>query len=478
MRESGTVKFVLNGQPVTLDFHENTPHCPTTTLLQYLRSNPLLQGTKEGCAEGDCGACTVALVTLNKNKELLFEACDSCLVFLPMLHGKGVITVENIGSPDKLHPLQKAMVDYDGSQCGYCTPGFIMSLYSTFQIHGHPDRAIVEDALTGNLCRCTGYRSILEAAQSCHSAATAMPQSQQKNWSQMLSKLPQNALSIVRDSQKYFQPMNLAEALKLRCMYPEAIIINGATDIALRVTKNDEILQEIIDLSALKELRVLEKNNQHIIFGAGLCLEKVKQESQSCLPALFDSLKVFGSLQIRNLATLGGNIGSASPIGDTLPVLMAYGALVQLEGSEGTREMTLREFISGYRSTQLKPNEIIVKIIIPVPASDTRVKWYKISKRKDLDISSVSGGFLLELNGEQQVKEIELFYGGMAAMTSGAVQTCKFLYGKTWSKSLVQEAMDHIDIDFSPISDARAGAEGRRIMARNLLMKFWTDTNG
>ncbi len=477
MKASGTVIFLLNGTLCSIDFHESTPYTPTTTVLQFLRSYPQLQGTKEGCAEGDCGACTVVIARLNRQSELVMEACDSCLIFLPMLHGKALITVEHIGTPEHLHPVQKAMVDHDGSQCGYCTPGFVMSLYALHHNHPESSRELAEDALTGNLCRCTGYRSILDAALQVHDQAS-MTLNDQKQTLQGLQSLQSYPLSIVSQHQKYFQPHDLQEAVKLRSMYPEAVMINGATDVALKVTKNDEVLEEIIDLSSVKPLKELKTTDQYIYLGAGLSLEQVKKNVEDLLPALYETLKVFGSLQIRNLATIGGNIASASPIGDTAPILMAYNAQVELVGPQSTRLVPMREFITGYRETSMQKDEIILGFNVPIPNTQTHVKWYKISKRKDLDISTVSGGFRLELEQDATVSHISLFYGGMAAMTKNASKTEASLVGRPWIREQVALSMDIIDQDFTPISDARAEAGGRRIMARNLLMKFWTDTHG
>jgi len=475
MKNSGTVRFLLNGDLVQIDFHGQTPFTPTTTLLEYLRSDPGLCGTKEGCAEGDCGACTVVLVPPDSKQTAFILAIDACLVFLPMVHGKAVITVEHIGKLDQLHPVQQAMVDYDGSQCGYCTPGFIMSLFAVHENHSNPDDSVIADALTGNLCRCTGYRSIMDAARAV--SRQRCPREIISDTLVRCTKLETYPLAIIREDQKYFQPASLPEALRLRSMYPSAILVNGATDVALKVTKNDELIQETIDLSNISELQKFERSDKTLTFGAGLSLERVNQESKESLPALGRCLAVFGSLQIRNLATLGGNLASASPIGDTIPILMAYDAILQLASSGSTRNIPIREFVTGYRETQLRTNEIIVSITIPKPKPSSVVSWYKISKRKDLDISTVSGGFYLELDATLHVKQIKLFYGGMASKTSPAQNTVEFLTGKSWTRKEIQKAATYIDNDFNPISDARANAEGRQVMARNLLWKFWSETH-
>ena len=477
MKNIGTVEFLLNGQLTQIDFHGSTKLKPTNTLLEYLRQNPNLQGTKEGCAEGDCGACTVVLVSPGKDETQKVKAVDSCLIFLPMLHGKAVITVEYIGSLKQLHPVQKAMIDLDGSQCGYCTPGFIMSLYALHTNHKKPSREITMDALTGNLCRCTGYRSILEASQVATNYENSLALDLVENDLIELNRLKTYPIAILQEYQKYFQPNSLAEAIRLRNMYPSALLINGATDVALQVTKQDQLIPEIIDLSKVPELVKITTSNDAAIFGSGVTLEEVNQESKEKLPALSECLKVFGSLQIRNLATIGGNIASASPIGDLLPILMAYGAKLELLSNDSQRIVPIREFITGYRKSQLKKNEIITNITVPIPKTASKIMWYKISKRRDLDISTVSGGFLLELDSTSKVIDVQLYYGGMAEQVKPALNTSNFLKGKLWAREIIDSAVLELDKDFTPISDARAEAIGRKIMGRNLLWKFWSDTH-
>ena len=473
MKNPGTIQFLLNGSPVQIDFHNSSHLSPTTTLLQYLRTNPELTGTKEGCAEGDCGACTVVMVTPSHEYPHQLKAVDSCLIFLPMIHRKAIFTVEYIGKKE-LHPVQEAMVKFDGSQCGYCTPGFIMSMYALHQNHQNPSRETIMDALTGNLCRCTGYQSILNAA--LHSGKGTYDDEIINEACQQINQWPQTPLSIVTGSQKYFQPINLPDLLKLKSMYHQAILINGATDVALRVTKNHEWLENVIDLSQVYELHQVNDGDGKISFGAGLSLEEVKLRSKDLLPALYDCLEVFGSLQIRNLATLGGNIASASPIGDTLPVLMAYGAMVTVANTHSQREIPITDFITGYRKTCLADDEILVNISIPSDHKNHLVKWYKISKRKDLDISSVSGGFLLSLH-QNHVQSIKLYYGGLAAQTKLAANTVEFLVDQPWTWETVSAATPLLEKDFSPISDARADAKSRMIMAKNLLLKLWSETS-
>jgi xanthine dehydrogenase small subunit len=473
------IAFWMDGKKVEIDFQKDRQWQPTTTLLNYLRSLPHHKGTKEGCAEGDCGACTVAIAETDGSGKLSYKAIDSCLVFLPMIHGKQLITVENVGTSDDLHPVQKAMVDCDGSQCGYCTPGFIMSLFALYKSAETPDNETILDALTGNLCRCTGYRPIVEAAaKSCTGACTDRFSQQEHQVATALDQIHQESgdLALQSGDNAYYRPTALTEALAIRKKHPTALLVCGGTDVGLMVTKRKLQLPLVLDLSGLAALRGHEETAAGLRLGATLSLEAVKTLSKGRFPALFDMLAVFGSRQIREQATLGGNLANASPIGDTPPVLIALDATVELQSLDGTRSMKVAEFITGYRTTALRPDELITAVIIPPTPPTVTVKSYKISKRKDLDISTVSGGFWLKLNPQGIVEDIGLVYGGMAAMTKRAQKAEDFLRGKPWTRANVEAAMDLVEAEFTPISDARAGKEGRRIMARNLVLKFWADT--
>jgi len=473
---SSTISFVLGNEMVNLDLDDTFGNTPITTVLNFLRSRPGFTGSKEGCAEGDCGACTVVLGSLSDG-QIAYTAIDACLVFLPMLHGKQLLTVEHLGSSSDLHPVQSAMIKTDGSQCGYCTPGFVMSLLALYKNHNQPSKEVVEDALTGNLCRCTGYRSIAEAAAlSCNNEGKDHFTENEDEIIGLLAHIHKAGIAINTDKHQYFRPASLSEALQIKKSTPEVLLINGATDIALRVTKLKEDLPAILDLGNVPELKAVGMDENGYYIGAGVALETVKEMVKERLPALYDMLAVFGSKQIRELATLGGNIGSASPIGDLPPVLMAYNAKIVLASSDGEREIPMRDFITGYRTTQRTELEIIKSITIPYPGEHIEVRSYKISKRKDLDISTVSGGFSIGRDKDGLVTEICLAYGGMAALTKRAARTEAALLGKAWNRKNIEAAMNLVDEDFEPISDARAQAEGRAVMARNLIMKFWTDT--
>ncbi len=472
-----SVLFVLDGRLVRLEFPPGgSPH-PTTTLLQYLRTLPGHHGTKEGCAEGDCGACTVVLAEPDGADGLRYRAVDSCLVFLPMLHGKQVITVENLrDATGALHLVQKAIVDHFGSQCGFCTPGVVMSLFALYKSAGSPSRDEVVDAVAGNLCRCTGYRPIVDAGlEACCGGKGDHFDAETPSTLELLSSIPRDTLRLDTGSQRYVRPASLAEALESRRNDPDALVICGATDIALRVTKKHEEIASILDLADVVELGAIEIRRDGVFFGAAVTMQDILESSSGRFPPLADMLRVFGSLQIRNMATIGGNIGTASPIGDTLPVLMALRAEIELTGAGGARRVPVEQMLAGYRKTVCRSDELITRVFIPALPSGAAVKSYKISRRRDMDISTVSAGFRLEKDTRGDVGEILLAFGGMAEVTRRAGRTEEFLRGKPWTRAAMEQAGEIAANEFSPLSDVRGGATFRTTIARNLLLKFWED---
>ncbi|OQA01763.1 MAG: 4-hydroxybenzoyl-CoA reductase subunit gamma [Bacteroidetes bacterium ADurb.Bin408] len=475
-----SIRFILDGKITEIDF-EKEGLSPTQTLLHYLRSLPGHKGTKEGCGEGDCGACTVVLGELINDK-IVYKAVDSCLIFLPMVHGKQVITIENLATHKTgktiLHPVQQAVIDENGSQCGFCTPGFIMSIFALYKNETKPSAELIRNALAGNLCRCTGYHALLKATQKVFKEKKEdhFSKNEPKVKALLTGLATKDVITIESRGQRYLKPFTCQQLLELKKTFPDALIVSGSTDCGLKVTKKHEVLPLIIDISDVAQLSVIKKTKNIWHIGAGAKLEIIRNAVKKDLPVLYDMLTVFGSKQIRNMATLGGNVGSASPIGDTLPVLFAHNATVVLQNTKAEREIPIAGFITGYRQTIINKDEVITAIRIPVPDKNSFIKSYKISKRKDLDISTVSACFNLELNGDK-VKQIILAFGGMAACTQRALKTENFLKGKVWNEKNVQTAMPLIEKDFSPISDARAGKEMRMMAAKNLLMKLLLDTN-
>jgi xanthine dehydrogenase small subunit len=477
-----SVKFVLDNRIVEIDFSGGTGFKPTTTVLNYLRSLPGHKGVKEGCAEGDCGACTVVVGTPDAAGRMTYMTVDSCLVFLPMIHGKHLITIENLAevtpTGKKLHPVQQEMVDQNGSQCGYCTPGIVMSLFGLYKNHTQPSDVIIRDALVGNLCRCTGYQPILEAARkACEPQGLDHFSRNEETVLNLLNEIAADSTGLVLTGcgQTYYRPFTLGDALKIRKKNPEAIIINGSTDVALRQTKKHEFFPVILDLSGIDAIKNFREEAEDYVFGAGMPMEQVKAISNGKLPALNEILSVFGSLQIRNLATLGGNVCSASPIGDTLPLLLVYQARLKLVSEKSERFINFDTFITGYRKTALKKNELLAEIWIPKVPEQTTISTYKISRRRDLDISTVSASVRLKTN-HGTVAQFMMAFGGMAEMTKRAVKTEAFLQGKPWSKESVVQAMEILADEFSPISDARSEADYRKKVAQNLLLKFFLET--
>ncbi len=473
---NSTISFILDGKITEINFKSSNGISPTTTVLNFLRELPDHKGVKEGCAEGDCGACTVVLSEL-EDEHIRYKAVDSCLVFLPMLHGKQLITVENLKDPKgTLHPVQSALVEMYGSQCGFCTPGIVMSMFELYKNYPKPSRVEIDDVLTGNLCRCTGYRPIVDAAVlACKHNSVDHFTKDENRIVELLKSISGESIHIKTEKQKYFRPASLDEALSLKAQYPGAIILSGATDVALRVTKGHELLTEIIDLSGIKQLRKINESDSALTIGAGVVMNDVRKGVKKDFPALFEMLNLFASNQIRNVATLGGNLGTASPIGDALPVLMAYGAKIELQSIKEKRQVSLNDYFIGYRKTIRQPDELITSVILPKSSNGTIVKSYKISKRKDLDISTLSAGFSLGLDNDI-VKSITLAYGGMAEITKRAVATEKFLLGKKWDRNNIELAMEFIAEDFTPISDVRGSKEYRATAAKNVLMKLWNET--
>lgn len=478
-----TISFILGNELIEIDFSKSELK-PTTTVLNFLRSYPEFKGVKEGCAEGDCGACTIVLAELNDENKLRYYAVDSCLLFLPMIHGKQVLTIEHLakrnGKETILHPVQKAIVDNDATQCGYCTPGFAMSIFALYKNNFKPSKEIVLDSLTGNLCRCTGYRPLIDAAISaCKNNSNDHFSETEYEIVKQLWNISKNQSSIIieKNQQFYAKVFSLTEALRFKKMYKNAIIISGATDTALKVSKMKENIQEIVDISSIQSLKYFREFENKYLIGSGICLEELKNETKEKIPALHKILCVFGSKQIRNLATIGGNLGSASPIGDTLPVLIAHEAVILVRNLQTTRKIPIGDFVKSYRKTSLQNIEIILEIIIPIPAKGTIINSYKVSKRKDLDISTVSACFSLKLSSKDIVEKIILAYGGMASTPKRAIIAEKFLIGNKWELENIKSAMEIISKEFTPISDARASENFRRLSSKNLLLKFFNDVN-
>lgn len=475
------IKFILDDNIIKIDFSNQDKYSPTTTLLNYLRSLHNHRGVKEGCSEGDCGACTVVITELNDNNKLIYKTIDSCLVLLPMVHGKQVITVENLSviknNKLQLHAVQQALLESNGTQCGYCTPGIVMSLFGIYKNHSNPSKGVIENSLVGNLCRCTGYQSILEAAKkiSKYNKSDKFYKNEKTIIALLKSINKSELISIDNGKQIYFKPFSINDILKLKKQNPDSIIINGSTDISLRQTKKNEFLKKIIDISGVSELKTITEFKNNYSIRAGVTLENLRKFVSKKIPQLECILNVFASLQIRNVATIGGNIASASPIGDLLPLFFVYEAKIKLKSLNSERIIKIEDFILGYRKTDIKSDELIYEIIIPKYNKSYVIKLYKVSKRKDLDISTVNAAFKLKLTNNK-VNSIKIAFGGMSAYTQRAIKTEKALINKIWNEVNIKKAMQILYNEFSPISDARSSSEYRRLVAKNLLLKFYLET--
>ncbi len=442
---------------------------PTMTVLEYLRGCEHLCGTKEGCAEGDCGACTVVLV----DREGRPRAVNACLLFMPALDGRQLLAVEHLALADgRLHPIQQAMVDHHGSQCGFCTPGFVMSMFALqvevqTRAKPKPDRAAINQALAGNLCRCTGYGPIIDAA----AAACTHPDAAE------LAVPPQHdeTLNLACEGCRSFSPRSVDELARILLDHPQAIIVAGGTDIGLWVTKQHRILPVIVTLDAVAGLAEISETADAIRIGAAATYEDALPVLQRHFPDLGSMIRRIGSRQIRNRGTIGGNIANASPIGDTPPALLALDARLLLRRGDIHRTVSLDDFFTGYRSTVLKPDEFIERIDIPKPQPHETFRCYKISKRFEQDISAVCGAFRLTLQGGI-VRGIRIGFGGMAATPVRPLAVEDALLGRSWTEATIGQAQAVMDVTFSPLSDFRASAAYRRTVARNLLLKCFLET--
>ncbi len=470
MKVENYIEFILNGE-LTRVYFEKEKIEASTTVLSYLREKGF-KAVKEACGEGDCGACSIVIGELGKDSKIHYRTLNSCMLFLPYLDGKEIITTEYLEG-EELHPVQKAMVENHAIQCGYCTPGFTMSLFSLYHEQKPINREELDMSLSGNLCRCTGYKSIYKAGMQLDGVKREDKFTKnEKQISEQLEKLVEKELEVKVENQIYYKPKNLAEALKIREENPDAVLIAGASDVALLQNKRDVELKKIIDLSALAELNYFKETQNEYEWGAILSVENVRKQ----LPLLpwKDLLARFASKQIRNIASFGGNIANASPIGDTIPLLFAYKAKLRLVSSLGERVMLVEDFILGYRETALRQNEIIKSIILPKPHKNVYIKSYKISKRKHLDISTLSAAFRIEI-ADGVCQNVVLVYGGMAALVKRAKIAEQFLEGKSFEENNIKEAIKLIKQEFSPLSDVRAGEKYRKEVAGNLLLQFFED---
>ncbi len=483
---SQTIQFLRRGEVVTLS---NVP--PTRTLLEVLREDLCLTGTKEGCGEGDCGACTVVLGEANgdgKGEQLTFKAVNSCIRMAHSVHGLALWTVEDLspasaaneGKAISQHPAQEAMVQCHASQCGFCTPGFVMSLFGMYQNHvlqGQPiTRELAQTELSGNLCRCTGYRPILDAAQQMSSLPDV--RLDHPTITRQLAEIQPQAPDANDPYSAYQLPGTLAALLAARAAQPTAQLVAGCTDVGLWVTKLHKQFDAVIDITRVAELRRIEQRGGEWVIGAAATLQDAFTALLQSWPELTTFAARFAGLPVRNSGTLGGNVANGSPIGDSMPLLIALKSRIVLASVRGEREMPLEDFYTGYRQNLLAADEVLAFIKVPLPtATSSLLRAYKISKRYDDDISAVCLVLNLTLDAGV-VSDISIGAGGVAATPVRAWQTEAALRGQLWSQASVQTAMQTLRAEFEPISDMRASSTYRREVLGNLLQRFWLESQG
>ena len=456
---ASAIRFVLNGEPVEYAIR------PDTTVLDLIRLDAGLKGTKEGCAEGDCGACTV-LLRRGDGPRL---AANACIMTAAQIDGAELTTIEGLGTDGKLTALQEAMAGNGSSQCGFCTPGIVMALTGLLERDAEPDEDAIHDALAGNLCRCTGYRPIVEAARSA--AADQCPAPSEPD-------LPVRSAEIAAGGSVLHQPAALADMLALRERYPEAVILAGGTDLGVARADYHEQWDRILSTAHVAEMRAIVTGENSWSFGAAVTWEEVLSTVADDYPSLAVLIRRFGSTQIRSMGTIGGNIGTASPIGDGPPALIALGATITLASSSaGARSLPLEDFFIDYRKTALRPDEVIVSVEVPRPAPDTAFRVYKLSKRYDQDISTVCGAFWLHLE-DGKVAECRVAYGGMAAIPKRASACEAKVTGSALDPQALREAGAALGEDFAPLSDWRGSAGYREAAAASLVERLGRDLAG
>ncbi len=480
---AASIRFILDGELIELADVD-----PTRTVLQFLREDLRRTGTKEGCAEGDCGACTVAVCELNPDADdVSVSAINSCIQFLPTLDGKELVTVESLSSAEGgLHPVQQALVDCHASQCGFCTPGFVMSLFALYKNAESPGRRQIDDALAGNLCRCTGYRPIIAAAQQMYQHVPGedwlrQPCGRQTRPAARIEKLKSIAhsgpLSIKSGGRRFHAPRTAEQLAAILAQNPGTRLLAGGTDVGLWVTKQHREFDELCYTGNVDELNELRVTAAHVEIGAAVALRDAGPALLEHYPELDEVFLRFASPPIRNAATLGGNIANGSPIGDSMPALMVLGASLVLRSAAGVREVPLDDFYKDYMVNDLRAGEFIQTVRVPLRQTGVELRSYKISKRFDQDISAVCAAFSLQLDGER-VTSARVAYGGMAATVRRARHCEKCLTGAVWDDAAVKQGMQALARDFSPIDDMRSTAAYRLRVAQNLLRRLLLETRG
>ncbi len=469
MRSS--IRFISEGQE-----KEFSDFDPTMTVLQYLRLQEKRCGTKEGCAEGDCGACTVVLGEPDGDG-MCYRAVNSCIQFLPTLDGKQLITVEDLEDADgMLHPVQSAMVKFDGSQCGFCTPGFVMSLYALYLNETAPSQTEIEETLAGNLCRCTGYGPIMQAAR--HMYAEQIANTGAKSETAFAEQLKQlrgdTGVEAEFNGRRYYAPRSADELSATLLEHPSATILAGGTDVGLWVTKQHRELETVIYIGDVRGLREIREDDGALVIGAAVTYSAALEALEDLHSDIGSMLRRLGSRQIRNLGTVGGNIANGSPIGDMPPVLIALAASISLRRGDERRELRLEDFFIDYGVQDLQPGEFVEGVRVPRIDPNAHFAVYKISKRFDQDISALCAAFNVVVR-DGVIDTARICFGGMAGTPKRAQACEKALLGQAWTEKVIRRAMSALDDDYTPLSDMRASAAYRLTVAQNLLLKFFVE---
>jgi xanthine dehydrogenase small subunit len=470
------LRFILNGQDVAL-----RDVAPDHTLLDWLRLSRLLTGTKEGCAEGDCGACTVLVGRLTPAGGLVYEGVNACIRFMGSLDGCHVVTVEHVAARNgHLHPVQQAMVDFHGSQCGFCTPGFVMSLYALWMQTPNPSDQQIETALQGNLCRCTGYEPILRAARAISSYGGTDKDPLLSERATMIARLKAlkdgARVEIGAGKQRLVVPASVDDFATLLEASPTATIVAGSTDVGLWVTKHMRDISPVVFIAALDELKAMSVKDGVVSIGAGVTYSEAIETLSQHIPALGPLINRIGGQQVRNMGTIGGNIANGSPIGDTPPALIALNSTLTLRKGSVRRTIRLEDYFIAYGKQDRQPGEFVESVHVPVPAAAEKFAVYKVTKRRDEDITATLGAFRMALATDGTVAEICIAYGGMAATPKRAFAVEKALVGQPWTEATVEAAMEKYAEDYTPLTDMRATADYRALVAKNLLLRFFMET--
>ncbi|MBQ1265365.1 MAG: FAD binding domain-containing protein [Proteobacteria bacterium] len=457
----------INDKPYEI---EGVP--PTMSLLHYLRDVLHLTGTKEGCNEGDCGACTVVLRDASAKPEPRYRAINACLMLLPMIHGQEIYTIEGLAKDEKRHAVQESIMTHYASQCGYCTPGVAMSLFEATYRHDMTQPWQFTEQMAGNLCRCTGYRPIMACVHEL--AGTG-----DDDFAVKLREPahPVETLDYTYDGIRFYVPMTLDEATDFKSSHPDAVVVSGSSDVSVLINKHARKTDTYMCLSHIAELSGVTKDADGLHIGSMCRLANLEAACQEEYVPFGRILRFFASHQIKQVATVGGSVGGASPVGDFAPVLTALNARVRLISSRGERSLSMGEFILGYRKTALEKDEFISGFDVPPIPSNARCASYKVSKRLELDISSVSGTCYVETDDNNIVTVARLSFGGVAAVAGARAKLAESaLIGKAWTEENVEIAAQKIAEDFTPISDFRASAWYRQTVACNILRGFYQET--